>query len=45
MQADYDITDKLNILIGVSYLEDEKTVSYNHKYRVGQRISDNNCQG
>ena len=29
MQADYDITDKLNILIGVSYLEDEKTVSYN----------------
>ncbi len=29
MQADYNITDKLNILIGVSYLEDEKTVSYN----------------
>ena len=29
MQADYNVTDKLNILIGVSYLEDEKTVSYN----------------
>jgi outer membrane receptor protein involved in Fe transport len=29
MQADYNITDKLNILVGVSYLEDEKTVSYN----------------
>ncbi len=28
MQADYNITDKLNILVGVSYLEDEKTVSY-----------------
>jgi outer membrane receptor protein involved in Fe transport len=29
MQADYNITEKLNILVGVSYLEDEKTVSYN----------------
>ncbi len=29
MQADYNITDKLNILVGVSYLEDKKTVSYN----------------
>jgi iron complex outermembrane receptor protein len=29
MQADLDVTDKLNILAGVSYMEDEKTVSYN----------------
>ena len=29
MQADLDVTDKLNILAGISYMEDEKTVSYN----------------
>jgi hypothetical protein len=29
MQIDYDISDKMNMLVGLSYLEDEKTVSYN----------------
>jgi hypothetical protein len=29
MQADLDLSEKLNILAGVSYMEDEKTVSYN----------------
>ena len=29
MQADLDLSDKLNVLVGVSYMEDEKTVSYN----------------
>jgi outer membrane receptor protein involved in Fe transport len=29
MQADYDVSDKLNLLVGISYMEDEKTVSYN----------------
>ena len=29
MQIDYDISDKLNMLVGLSYLEDKKTVSYN----------------
>ena len=28
-QADIQLTDTLNALIGVSYIEDEKTVSYN----------------
>ena len=29
MQADYDISDQLNLLVGISYMEDEKTDSYN----------------
>ena len=28
MQVDYNVTDRLNALIGVSYIEDAKTVSY-----------------
>ena len=29
MQLDYDVSDKLNLLFGLSYMEDEKSVSYN----------------
>ena len=28
MQLDYNVTDRLNALVGVSYIEDEKTVAY-----------------
>ena len=28
MQLDYNVTDSLNALVGVSYIEDEKTVAY-----------------